>query len=617
MAVVKLQCPNCNGKIKFTEGQVLTCPYCGTELLLKENNIYYVDQTINNYYGVPAPAKANLKALWLIPIVLIGLFLFVFLNNMTSTSPLMQKEVAVRTMPESDVLLFFLRDIFDKGDAMPTEEEISSIRYLSLQYEDNEWHFTYSLDDPFANKKAQISEYIVMDKLLNTERIDHKDFEAFQGLTALHLMNEYELERSDEVSFRHLKGLKSYTGSFNESFSKIATYFNDKTKITELAVQIRSDDEMELLRSFTNLQSLDLTYVGEDVTNFHVLNELPLKSLSIHYLDDIGWLSSMTNLTSLAIHYSKANDFTSLYSMSKLQNLKLSYMENLKTLDFVQNMPNLQALSLESTQVPNLESLRNKESLTKLNMGYNAQIRSIDIVNSMPSLSELTLDGSIDSKTPISVPNMKKAVIPVDLLENFQAPALQTLTLVTSHRETNVSMLTRYQNLQTLTIKGSGELLDLLALNKMPQLQVLKIEEPYFYNETANLFGLKHVKTLSCTDCKFILDDNEKFAENKTLQHLILSKSTVRVGGDWQRNVSEMMPYLTGLTALREFTLQDDSLQSVDFMKNWQQIEVLHLENNAITNIEPLTKLPNLKKLYILGNPVQNQSILDEGMLVY
>ncbi|HAU35687.1 MAG TPA: hypothetical protein DCW76_15720, partial [Lysinibacillus sp.] len=53
------------------------------------------------------------------------------------------------------------------------------------------------------------------------------------------------------------------------------------------------------------------------------------------------------------------------------------------------------------------------------------------------------------------------------------------------------------------------------------------------------------------------------------------------------------------------------------FLENWQQIEVLHLENNAISNIEPLVNLPNLKKLYILGNPVQNQSALNKEIIVY
>jgi Leucine-rich repeat (LRR) protein len=44
---------------------------------------------------------------------------------------------------------------------------------------------------------------------------------------------------------------------------------------------------------------------------------------------------------------------------------------------------------------------------------------------------------------------------------------------------------------------------------------------------------------------------------------------------------------------------------------------VLHLENNAISNVEPLVNLKKLQKVYILGNQVQNKSVLDNGILIY
>ena len=93
---------------------------------------------------------------------------------------------------------------------------------------------------------------------------------------------------------------------------------------------------------------------------------------------------------------------------------------------------------------------------------------------------------------------------------------------------------------------------------------------------------------------------------------------TSRIGnGDWVQDVEKVIPYFVDFSALRSFTLQDSSLQSLNIMKNWQQIEVLHLENNAISNVEPLVNLPNLKKLYILGNQVQNKSVLDKGIEIY
>ena len=53
MAFIPLNCPNCNGRIEYKEGEILKCPYCETELLLKQNHVYYVDQTINHYHGTP------------------------------------------------------------------------------------------------------------------------------------------------------------------------------------------------------------------------------------------------------------------------------------------------------------------------------------------------------------------------------------------------------------------------------------------------------------------------------------------------------------------------------------------------------------------------------------
>lgn len=242
MEFIKLNCPKCNGNIEYKEGQSLKCPYCGTELLLKENNVYFVDQTINNYYGTIPPVhtttqpKTNSKVLLLVPLVLVCLiFGYFFLNgNQSGDSNSSGAKIPIRTMPESEVLLFFLRDILNKGEAMPTEEEIASIRYLSAYCENDQWHFGYSFDNPFTNKQAEISEYVMMDKLLNTQRIEQKDFEAFSGLTALNLTGEYEISQSEKVSFRHLRGLISYKGGFNESFGTFAHYFADKSKIVDI-----------------------------------------------------------------------------------------------------------------------------------------------------------------------------------------------------------------------------------------------------------------------------------------------------------------------------------------------------------------------------------------------
>jgi Leucine-rich repeat (LRR) protein len=595
--------------------------------MLKENNVYYVDQTINNYYGTTpvnttARPNLNLKALLIVPIVIIGVLFGYFLLYGNQTEYGGHKEISVRTMPESEVLLFFLRDIFNKGEAMPTEEEIASIHYLSAyQDKDHQWHFDYSLDDPFTNKQAAITDYVIIDKILNTQRIEQKDFEAFTGLMALKLMNEYEISQSKEVSFQHMQGLKSYSAGFNESFGSFAQYFGDKTKIIELSTQIRSNAEMALLLEFPNLQSLEISYVDESVTDFHLLNQLPLKSLSLTtaQINDLKWLSSLTGLESLTIDNNDATDFSAFYSLSQLQELKLTSVRNLKTLDFIQNMPNLQSLDLNNIDLTNIERLRNKSSLTNLRLSSLYKLESIDAVNSLTSLTELAIMGYHGTTPSIVAPNLKKAELSGSFIPKLKAPALKSLTVDISGTADSLdgAELVKFPRLEQLTAMESGDFTGISSLNRLPKLQTLNLNETSFYDETSALFNLQHVKTLNCNECRFQINSEEPFANN-TLEHLTLNQVYFRIGnGDWLHEMDKVMPYFANLTALRSFTMQDSSLQSLNFMKSWKQVEELHLENNAISNVEPLASLPHLQKLYILGNQVQNKSVLDKGVMIY
>lgn len=367
MAFIPLNCPNCSGRIEYKEGTILKCPYCQTELLLKQNNVYYVDQTINHYHGTPPPKAAPKPPvsvsfpvrLVLIMLLVLGGAIGTYLYyGLSSPQQATKANLSVRTMPESEVLLSFLREILGKGNALPTEEEIARLRYLTVERsENNQWKFTYSLTDPFSNERAEKITYITQDKRLNDQRIDQRDFEAFKGLMALDLNGTYEIDQTEHTSLAHIPGLKSYGGAFNESFSRFSGYFGDKSKITELSTQLRSNQEVATLLEFPNLSSLSITYVDESVTDLHLLNKLPLKSLSLTFVNDLGWLSSMTGLSSLAIHYSEATDLQPLYALTQLQELKLSYLTNVKSIDFLQNMPALQTLDIENLNFTSLKPL--------------------------------------------------------------------------------------------------------------------------------------------------------------------------------------------------------------------------------------------------------------------
>lgn len=627
MAFIPLNCPNCSGRIDYKESTILKCPYCHTDLLLKQNHVYYVDQTINHYHGTVPEATATpkpsvsvsvpLRLVLILLLVISGAIGTYFYYGLDSPQHTTEANLSVRKMPESEVLLSFLREILDKGSAMPTEEELARLRYLTVDHSENDqWRFTYSLSDPFSNERAEKITYVTQDKRLNTQEIDQRDFEAFKGLTALNLTNTYEISQADQTTLAHMAGLKSYGGAFNESFSTFSRYFGDKSKITELTTQLRSNQELAMLLEFPNLSSLSITYVDESVTDFHLLNKLPLKSLSLTFVDELGWLSSMSGLSSLAIHHSEATDLQPLYALTQLQELHLSYLTNVKSIDFVQNMPALQTLDTENLNFSNLKPLAGKTSITTLRLASLSQLSSVAAVNSLPSLREFTLSGYYEKAEALTLPGVRRVEIPGDFLPGLKAPAVTALTIRGGSEELDMAALGKFPELAQLSLWDIDEMTQLDALNDLTRLKTLSIYDSSLYKESDALFRLKQVNTLVCSECR--LDFGQKAgAANSVLEHLTLDRPSFSMNNNSVSEVDQVLPYFANLSALRSFTLQDSNLASLDFMSNWQAIEELHLENNAISNIETLSRLPNLQKVFLAGNSVLNKSMLGAGVLVY
>ncbi|WP_339197017.1 leucine-rich repeat domain-containing protein [Paenibacillus sp. FSL P4-0176] len=588
---------------------------------MKQNHVYYVDQTINHYHGTPpkVPPKqtASVKVMLILMLVLTGAIGTYFYYSNSSTYPKTEANLPVRKMPESEVLLSFLRDIFDKGAALPTEEELARIRYLTVEHSENDqWKFTYSLSDPFSDEQAEKITYITQDKKLNSQRIDQRDFEAFKGLTALDLTNTYEISQTDQTTLAHMPGLKSYGGAFNESFSTFSGYFGDKSKITELTTQLRSNQELAMLLEFPNLNSLSITYVDESVTDFHLLNQLPIKSLSLTFVDELGWLSSMTGLSSLSIQYSETTDLQPLYALTQLQELQLSYLTNVKSIDFVQNMPALQTLDIENVNFSSLERLTGKNSITTLRLASLSELGSVKAINSLPSLRELTLSGYYENAEALTLPKVERVEIPSSFLPGLKAPVTTSLTLRGGSVELNLAALGKFPKLEQLSLWEIDEITRLAALDGLSRLETLNIYDSSLFKESDALYRLKQVKSLVCSECRLNFEQKAA-AKNSVLEHLTLNQSYFSMNNTSVTEIDQMMPYFAKMSALRSFTMQDSNLASLEFMNNWQAIEELHLENNAISNIETLSQLPNLQKVYLSGNSVQNKSVLGAAVHVY
>ncbi|WP_168121862.1 leucine-rich repeat domain-containing protein [Paenibacillus sp. HB172176] len=621
MAFIQLKCPNCNGKIEPKGKRLFKCPFCETELLLQENNVYHVDQSVHHYHGTAVPTspprlKPKRKGLLagLLVLALTVYFIWIFASQGSGGGA--SEPHVVRTEPESEVLQLFLRDIFDKTEAAPSLEELGSIRFLSVDKVDDRWRFRYSFDDPFTNELPEWKEYVVTDKVLNTQRIEQKDFEAFSGLTGLDLNGEYEITQTRDMSFSHMKNMKSYSSGFNESFHMFASYFGDKSRIQQLTTQIRSNDEMARLLEFPNLQNLSITYVDESVTDFQLLQQLPLRSLSVTTVDDLGWLSTLPSLESLSIGASEATDFSSLYALSQMRELTFDGVRNLRTLDFVASMPKLHALDVNQVSLVSLEPLRNRTSLTKLRLADAGAQETLQVINSLSSLSSLAISGYYSTAPALNLPRVTEAVLPSSFVPLLHAPAVRNLTVTLNSDGISGGDLIRFPQLSELSLLESGSFSQVKELNRLPKLRILNASETSFYGETRELFQLLNVTALECLECTLQVEGEAAF-DNGTLEQLNLNNSYFLLDNSHVEDLERITPYLEGLTGLRSFTLQNSSIQTLDFIKGWTQLEILHVENNAISNLNPLGEISSLRKVYITGNPVQNRTMFGDRIAVY
>ncbi|MEG4093248.1 leucine-rich repeat domain-containing protein [Microcoleus sp. Pol12B4] len=246
--------------------------------------------------------------------------------------------------------------------------------------------------------------------------------------------------------------------------------------MTELHLNNNRITDIGFLGSLTNLTTLHLDYNQiTDISSLGSLTNLTALHLSYNQITDISSLGSLANLTELYLWDNQISDISFLGSLTNLTTLHLN--DNpIIDISFLGSLTNLTTLRLWDNQISDINCLGSLTNLTTLRLWDN-QISDISFLGSLTNLT--TLDLNSNGITDISFLSSLTNLTTLRLYSNkiSDISSLGSLTNLTelhldSNKISDISSLGLLTNLTTLSL-DSAKITDIRALRELTNLTTL------------------------------------------------------------------------------------------------------------------------------------------------
>ena len=335
----------------------------------------------------------------------------------------------------------------------------------------------------------------------------------------------------------------------------------------EHAVNLRSLDlsnnhiaDVTTLRRLTALDDLTLDdNIVSDVTALGQLTTLTHLRLRNNRVSNIAALARLTLLEELRIGNNRVSDATALGQLTALRDLHIGD-NDISDVTWLERLTELRELTLDGNNVSDLTALRRLPALRRLWLNGNA-VSDVAALSGLTTLEGLHLDNNnISDVTPFG-----------------RLIRLSELSLI-GNNISNVAPLGTLTRLQGLHLDHNN-ITDVAPLGALTELSELSLR----HNNIANLQGLGRARALG----QLLLAGNDikdvaPLGTLTSLQFLELDNN----------GISDLASFAS-LAALRELRL--------------------HLNNNDITDITTLGRLPRLHSLYLNGNSISDVTALADA----
>ncbi len=243
----------------------------------------------------------------------------------------------------------------------------------------------------------------------------------------------------------------------------------------------------------------------------------------------------------------------------------------------VQYAVNLKSLTVYY-DVDGLEQIRGLQKLTSLTIYNNELVRDLTMVGSKPELEILRVSScpnltTLDGLTAVNCPKLQEldlsrngALSDLSALDNVAFPALEELDLEGESKVSDITPLMEYANLTNLNL----EKVDITAENRQGYQQTI-----------ASLTGLEE---LWMPYCEVTDVDTAMFAPLDQLKILVLDANNLT-----STAFCDELPL-----TLEELGLSSNDLDSMDNLGRLENLTILNVSGNAVTDF---SFIGNLKKL--------------------
>ena len=506
------------------------------------------------------------------------------------------------------VLEQFVSSVYQCEAKDVSNSQLAKIQQLVINRDWGVWQVGYSFEAPIGaktsaeNPEDQFEDVLIWLTIPIEENLDLSSLYRFTSLKRLDV--DYVISAKD-VKGLYLESISAYFDNPAEA----ANILDNPADIRELGLNAGADS-LDGIELFENLETLYINYLefdnidalihakhlknltlgySENLADFAVLeklSELETLSLEAGELKTLDFVSGLKQLNTLKIDGGKLRNLSGLENCTTLKSLSIINCMDLKDMSAVSELINLQELALYvpyGCSEPKLDKLIKIE---KLSLG---QFENLSFLQNMPNLEELQLNGctlpkgmdltNLTSLKALSCTSDATEPLDIDVIESFQM--LERLNLQGSETYDDISGVFRMPNLKELNISGMQCEIDFDSITENSTLEILYMDDMYLY-ENVWVEEYSGITDVYCDEV--ILDEHMEFIQK--------------------------------FPELKELSLRENGLTDLSFAEGLSALEVLDVSDNYITQLRPLAKLPSLQKVICAGNPLKNEKVLNDSVLM-